>query len=195
MPEFIAPPAYEIARRAELRRAYAWFVVLKPAVNPDEALQEFQHELSAYLEKPVRILDTSELPPADLRRQLHEPPDDTVLLGGLDGWGQSSWSSLDINRDGMEREGPLILWLSPTAASVLCQSAPNIRSFIGGSFFLLGPDRGIMTEEERVCRLAELADHYQLTSEQVIRMAQARTLPREPEFIEWLVLLGRGDLV
>jgi hypothetical protein len=195
LPEFIAPPAYEIARRAELRGAYAWFVVLEPAVNPDEALQEFQHELSAYLEKPARILDASGLSVGDLRRQLHEPSHDTVVLVGLDAWNQGSWSSLDINRDGMERAGPLIFWVSSTAASVLCQFAPNIRSFIGGSIFLLGVDRGLMSEEERHRRLEELASHYQLDNEQVIRMAQARTLPREPEFIEWLVLLGRGDLV
>lgn len=114
---------------------------------------------------------------------------------GLDAWSLNSWLSLDINRDGMERQGALIFWLCPTAISELCQSAPNIRSFIGGSIFLLGPDEGIMTEEERQRRLEELARHYQLDNEQVIRMGEGRSLPPEPQFVEWLVLLGRGDLV
>jgi hypothetical protein len=52
-----------------------------------------------------------------------------------------------------------------------------------------------MTEEERQRRLADLAAHYKLDNEQVIRLAEARTLPPDPEFVEWLVLLGRGDLL
>ncbi len=77
----------------------------------------------------------------------------------------------------------------------MCQYAPNIRGFIGGSIFALGPDEGVMSEGERQRRLRELADHYRLRNEQVLQMAEAGTLPPQPEFVEWLVLLGRGDLL
>ena len=52
-----------------------------------------------------------------------------------------------------------------------------------------------MTEEERQERLKELSEHFGLTAEEVVQKAEARELPHEPEFVEWLVLLDRGDLV
>ena len=195
MPEFIARPAYQIARGLEVRGTDAWFVVLRPAENPEVALQDFQDELLVYLNAPVRIIDATSASVADLRQQLRTRPDNAVVLVGLDGWNQDSWTSLDINRDGMVRAGALIFWLSPAGVLGLCQYAPNIRSFVGGSIFELGPDEGVMSEGERQRRLEALAEHYQLSNEQVIQMAQAETLPPEPEFVEWLVLLGRGDLL
>jgi len=195
LPEFIARPAYEIALRLEMRDGCAWSVVLKPEDISDTALRDFEHELSLHLETPVRILDVTGLSFVDLRQQLHTPPGDVVVLVGLDDWSRDSWTSLDINRDGMAREGPLIFWLSPSGVLGLCRHAPNIRSFVGGSIFPLGPEKGVMSEEERQRRLEQFAGHFQLRNEQVIQMAEAGTLPPEPEFVEWLVLLGRGDLV
>ena len=44
-------------------------------------------------------------------------------------------------------------------------------------------------------RLEALRSHYGLTDEQVLERAQAKTLDWEPQVAEWLVLLGRGDLI
>jgi hypothetical protein len=52
-----------------------------------------------------------------------------------------------------------------------------------------------MTSTERQERLADLESHFQISGSEVIAQAEAGTLPPEPHFVEWLVLLGRGDLV
>lgn len=195
MPDFAESPGHEIARRLEIGGGPAWLAVLKPAEAADAALEALEDELQVYLGSPMRILDASRLSIAELREELHSPPDDTVVLTGLDDLDEASWTALDINRDGMARQGALLLWLSSEGVLGLCRHAPNLRSFIGGSIFHLGRDAGIMTEEERQRRLAELAAHYKLDNQQVIQLAEARTLPPEPEFVEWLVLLGRGDLL
>ena len=195
MPDFAESPGHEIARRLEIRTGQAWVAVLKPLEGVETALEALEDEFQVYLGRPVRILDASRLSIAELREQLHSPSDDTVILTGLDGFDEAAWTALDINRDGMARQGALVLWLSSEGILGLCRHAPNIRSFIGGSVFRLGPDGGSMTEEERQRRLADLAAHYKLDNEQVIRLAEARTLPPDPEFVEWLVLLGRGDLL
>ncbi len=52
-----------------------------------------------------------------------------------------------------------------------------------------------MTDLERAERIAEFEAHFQMTSADVIERAQSGTLPTEPHFVEWLVLLDRGDLV
>ena len=64
-----------------------------------------------------------------------------------------------------------------------------------GEGFIVVPDSGLMTEAERQERLKELSKHFGLTGEEVVRKAEAGELPHEPEFVEWLVLLNRGDLV
>jgi hypothetical protein len=130
-----------------------------------------------------------------LRDQLHQPEDDAViLLAGAD-LEASEWSSLDTMRSALERSGPVVLWIAPDALDLLTQFAPNIRSFIGSSIFVAGPEPGIMTDSERESRLEELRQHYQLSDQEVVRRAEARELPHESHFVEWLVLLGRGDLV
>jgi hypothetical protein len=77
----------------------------------------------------------------------------------------------------------------------LCEHAPNIRSFVGGSIVYLGILGDAMTASERQQRISDLESHFQITSAEVILQAESGTLPTEPHFIEWLVLLDRGDLV
>jgi hypothetical protein len=98
-------------------------------------------------------------------------------------------------RSALERKGPVILWLASEDIANLANFAPNIRSLIGGSIFVVGPDGGIMTETERQQRLKELSEHFGFSGDEAVRKAEARELPHEPEFVEWLVLLGRGDLL
>ena len=53
-----------------------------------------------------------------------------------------------------------------------------------------------MTEAERQERLKELSEHFGFSGDEAVRKAEARELPHEPEFVEWLVLAGpRGSAV
>lgn len=88
-----------------------------------------------------------------------------------------------------------MLWLSAAGVSDLCSHAPNLRSFIGGSIFIVGSKGGEMAADERAERLRQLCDFYGLNNDEIIEKARKRELPAEPEFVEWLALLGRGDLV
>ncbi|MCS6954139.1 MAG: hypothetical protein RMK57_15430 [Bryobacterales bacterium] len=145
--------------------------------------------------RQTRVLSVAGREPLEIREVLESPPDDIVVVYGFESFSQEDWQALDIHRDVLQREGPVVFWLSKKDANTLCRYAPNLRSLIGRSFFELGPEGGLMTEQERTKRLQVLAEHYGLTDQEVIRRAQAGELPRDPEFAEWLVLLGRGDLV
>ena len=52
-----------------------------------------------------------------------------------------------------------------------------------------------MTAAERQQRISSLELHFHISSAEVIARAEAGNLPIEPHFVEWLVLLDRGDLV
>lgn len=195
MPEFESQPPYEIAQRLGIRAGNAWVAVLSPPTDPAAALEQLQTEVRSILQIPTRVIPLEVSTFEALREALHRPSDDAVVLSGGPGLTPEKWSSLDVMRSALERTGPVILWLAPNGIADLTQFAPNIRSFIGAGIFVSGPDGGIMTEAERQARLKELAQNYGLTDEGVVRKAEAKELPTEPEFVEWLVLLGRGDLL
>lgn len=195
MPDFESQPFFQIARRLEIRGGTGWLVVLNPAGDFTTDLNELQTELQSVLQKPVRVVELEPSTFEQLREALHDPDDDAVVLSGGPGLAPEKWRSLDIMRSAMERSGPVVLWLAPTDVANLANFAPNIRSLIGSEYFIAGPDGGIMTEAERQERLKELSEHFGFTDEVAVRKAEAGELPHDPEFVEWLVLLNRGDLV
>jgi hypothetical protein len=195
MADFNEQPAFEIGRRLEARESYAWFVVLRPSAEPEEALDNFLAELSAVLAQPVRIVQGVAPSLEQVLTELSEPGGDPVLISGLDQADMDYWRALDINRSGLLRVGPVVLWLSSAGLTCLCTHAPNLRSFIGGSIFYLSAQGEALTDNERRQRISDLEAHFQMTASEVIRRAESGTLPGEPHFVEWLVLLGRGDLV
>jgi hypothetical protein len=190
---FLEQPAFEIGRRIEIRGGSTWVVVLGPDTTND-SIAGFIADLSASLSRTVRVV-TGAGSMDGLLTALANPADDPVLIADLDGVDAEAWSVLDINRSGLAREGAVILWLSSYGLANLSRSAPNLRSFVGGSIFPLSPDGSTLTPEERASSIAELEDHFGMTSEQAIAQAVAGTQPSDPLFVEWLVLLDRGDLV
>lgn len=195
MREFATEPLVEIARRLEIRADHSWIAILSSDNNPAAACDDLVVELQALLQVPARVVPIRPLGFETLREALHDPDNDAVILFAGADLEPSDWSSLDLMRSALERSGPVILWMAPDAVGELTQVAPNIRSFIGSSIFAAGPDGGIMTDEERQKRLHDLREHYRTADEEIIRRAELKELPPEPEFVEWLVLLGRGDLV
>jgi hypothetical protein len=195
VPDFSSQPFVEVARRLEMRGAHSWLAVLSPGGDPAATCGDLSTELESFLQIPVRVVPLKGSTFDGLREQLHQPEDDAVILSARPSLEAGEWSSLDSMRSALERSGPVVLWMAPDAVARLAQFAPNIRSFIGSSIFVAGPEPGIMSDKERENRLAELRQHYQLSDEEIVRRAEAHMLPPESHFVEWLVLLGRGDLV
>ena len=195
MADFLQQPAFEIGSRIDIRGPYSWFVVLRPAAPAETAIENFVAELSPALSQPIRSVRCTDLTFERLRAKLKQPGDDPVLVSDLDQVSADYWGALDVNRTGLARVGAIVLWLSSEGLARLCEHAPNLKSFIGGSIFSLGSSGESMTAEERQRRIGELESHFQMTSAEVIRRAELGTLPSEPHFVEWLVLLDHGDLV
>jgi hypothetical protein len=196
MRDFASHPAFEIARRLELRGkpSYSWIAVLGGDAS-QKKIHEFAAEIRLVTEAETRILKAYPVDLESLKQHLNSPPEDTVILLGLDRAGEAEWASLDVNRSALERPGALIFWLSLDSIARLNSQAPNLRSFMGGTIFVLSAEGDLMTEEELNNRLASLRAQFSRTDSEVIRLAEEGKLPPEPDFAEWLVLLGRGDLL
>ncbi len=122
---------------------------------------------------------------------------------GFDRFDEAAWAKLDRDRTRLERSPArstdlesaiVVLVLSEQAYGTLQACAPNLASWIGGSVFGLEPEGGLSTVD-REARLEELRRWGSMTDDEMIRNARAGTLRPDPYFAEWLVLLGRGDLL
>jgi hypothetical protein len=71
----------------------------------------------------------------------------------------------------------------------------QVSSWIGSRVYDLELGLEILTEAESQQRLEALEQFTGKTDEEVICLAETGQLPTDPEYGEWLVLLGRGDLL
>lgn len=123
------------------------------------------------------------------------PRNRTLLVSGLDSLSNDAWAYLDLLRNRLMRVGPIVLIMSEDSATRMAEAAPNIASWIGGAVWEVDLQGEHLSTEERSARLADLRAWARTTDEEVIRRAERGELPREPEFVEWLLLLGRSDLL
>ena len=195
MSDLALSPAYDLVRRIDLRAVgpEGWFVLVK-AQQAADFLEDLKAEARTWWNREIRVIDVSRRSVSELCHLLHQPSDDGVVVMGLESWSDEQLQSVDIRRSSLSRQGVVILWLTADGIRRLFHNAPNLRSWIGGSQFRAAPDPSQMTAAERQKRLSELAEHFGLTDDQVVKKAEEETLPSDPEFAEWLVLLGRGDL-
>jgi len=121
---------------------------------------------------------------------------DYSLFWGFDAWEASDWSKFDAERSKLDRGavgGALLL--SEQAIYKLYTSAPNITSWLGARVYRLEQDTEYLTEREQEERLQSFRVGYGFSDAEVIEMANSKSLPSEPHFGEWLILLGREDLL
>jgi hypothetical protein len=107
---------------------------------------------------------------------------------------RTEWANVDVNRSRFQRDGATVLVLEESATEHLENTAPNLASWIGGSIWRLVDARALSAEEKEQ-RLVVLRERTGLSDDEVVRRSEAGRLPPDPEFAEWLVLLGRGDLL
>jgi hypothetical protein len=121
---------------------------------------------------------------------------DYEIIWNVNHWTAADWKSLDYQRSQLDRHkqgGSFIL--SESMAKLMMSAAPNLASWIGSRVYKLILDAEILSNEDCEVRLQALRSQTGLSDEQVIQQAQAKQLPRDPEYGEWLVLLGRSDLL
>ena len=183
---------FDLARMLPMK-PNAWLVLAVSLDKREPAIAELLAELAAG-EVPARRLHVGDDREAWVQ-QIQNPPDDFVILDGFDQWTAHDWQEADYLRSRLSRPGPQVWLLALNGIDDLVRSAPNLASFIGGNVFAIGQDDGLLSGAEIAERLSQYRRHYAMTDKELIEKASKRQLPWEPEFAEWLALLGRGDLI
>jgi hypothetical protein len=118
-----------------------------------------------------------------------------LVVHGVSAFADESWRSVDANRTQYLRSGTTVLVLPEMCAGKLEALAPNLASWIGGSVLGLRDEPAPLDPEAVESRLSELRAWSGLDDAEVLRQAEHGTLPLDPLYSEWMVLLRRGDLL
>jgi hypothetical protein len=119
----------------------------------------------------------------------------SLILSGLESWTTQDWRQLDALRSNLAVQRNAFLLLSEPATSRMLNHAPNLASWIGGRVYPFTYGTEFLTVEEQEDRLGDLRSWAGKTDDEIIALAASHQLSPEPEYGEWLVLLGRGDLI
>jgi hypothetical protein len=171
----------------------AYVVYLIQPGEPAEVARDIAAELGALDEQTkVEIIESS----PGAARLLESVPGckANILIVDAATYVAADWRLLDRRRSTLAREGITVLLTTPASFSALMRVAPNLASWLGG-FVFTHEDPSAVTEQQRARRLAALRAWSGKTDEEVLADAEQGSLPRDPEYASWLVLLGRGDLL
>ncbi|MCC6877749.1 MAG: hypothetical protein IT378_25795 [Sandaracinaceae bacterium] len=183
------PPStgrFELA--ASIALSSGWWVV--GAADPEAEAERLASELEAIDGTPVRALrieSGDELVRA-ARERSAEP---IVLVASGDA---VAGMDLDGARSRLARTQPAVLVIPASSVPVLTTAAPHFASWTGNQVVLVEEDR-FLADAARDERLRALRAHYQLDDDALIAKAERGEAPADAEVAEWLVLLGRPDLV
>ncbi len=130
----------------------------------------------------------------DLEAALHASANRIWVGSGFETFGVNDWAKVDRDRTRLVSHGVVTLVLSRSSFASVQLHAPNLTSWIGGAVFDLVL-RLALSADEKNGRLQELRAAMGMGDAEFLRRAEERSLAPDPLHAEWLVLLGRGDLL
>jgi hypothetical protein len=183
-----------LQRISTLPSANFWSVLITAPNQQQQALTELEESIPIFIDSSVKVIPiTPGLESVIAVIQASE--DEYVLLWQFDSWQPEQWQQFDYGRSQFSHDKGGILLFTPHAAAQFQRYAPNFASWVGSRVYDLQLGLEILTETESQQRLEALQQSTGKTDAEVIRLAESGQLPTDPEYGEWLVLLGKGDLL
>lgn len=188
----VAVTTAELAVRLNtLRGTSAYAVYLAPDEDVVSVLSELNEEFRS-IDDDLETDRLSSLDGEQMITDLSTRRAEVVLIDAHP-FIAEDWALLDRRRSSLARSGLLVFVTTPSSFEALMRSAPNLASWLGAQVFAYVPDGAEAAARAR--RLEALRAWASRSDLDVIRAAEEGTLSREPEYAEWLVLLGRSDLL
>lgn len=193
--KFTTTPVSHVARLAALRSPGQSQLCLLIAPQTDRTVEDLRDEIDADTGESLACVDVTALSAEALIGQLTSVHEPGIVVSGFESWTDEQFIWLDIKRGQLETDHFVILKMNLETASRFLRSAPNIRSYVASNIFFVAPDTSGMSLEEVDRRLDQLRSHFQMSDDELIKGLSDGTKQFEPEFAEWLILLGRTNFV
>lgn len=164
-----------------------WRVLIVPAGQESVIALDLIEELRSLVDLTVEHLvahSASDLLNLADRNEL-------LVVTGLEHLDEPAWRVVDIGRSRLTRDPPTLLIIADREAERIVRLAPNFWSWVSSAVWTFEPEGGL-TDVARDQRLAELRRHYGFDDTELLRRARASEIPLEPDFAEWLLLLGES---
>lgn len=189
----LGPRAIGVAEMAMriVARPGAWFAMLAPEPDVVRVAERLADEIAMLGDATPQRADAS----AGAATFVKQAAPGLLISAGFEAFSDDEWRHLDLLRSQLVRDEPVVLVLSKRAFERLMRNAPNIASLLGGAVWALDPTAELLTDEEKEQRLQALREWSGLTDDEMIARVERHELPLEPPHAEWLVLLGRGELL
>jgi hypothetical protein len=171
-----------------------WFVLTLPFEHHAALVEDLGDVLEIFTESAVDSLSgiAGVVP---LVEAIESTEAASLILSEFESWTIQDWRHLDALRSSLAVQRNAFLLLSEPATSMMLNHAPNLASWIGGRVYPFTYGAECLTETEQAARLTHLRSWAGQTDTEIIALAESNQLAPEPEYGEWLVLLGRGDLI
>jgi hypothetical protein len=177
----------------------SWSVLVINNDDVAEVLEELTDGIEIFVGSSVESINVEEKVNSfnvESIDDIFNPNINYFLLWGFDNWADSQWQQLDYLRSSLDHEKRCgLMIMSQQAAIKMIPCAPNFYSWIDGKIFNLILGAELLTSEECELRLVALREWAGMSDDEVIKKAEAKQLPYDPEYGEWLILLERGDLI
>ncbi len=173
-----------------------WSVLLVEEHEIEATTEELREELSFLLEDEgvgsVRVFSGGQTGPTLVEELARLEPDDVAVLPLPVDRAEEVSRSLDYGRARLVGRPRGVIVTAEASVQVLAAKAPNLWSWVSARVWRLDPGEGRLDLE---ARLKSLREGTGFSDAEVIARAEAGTLPPDPVFAEWLVLLGKADLL
>jgi hypothetical protein len=171
-----------------------WFVLTLALEHHAALAADLGDVLEIFTESPVASL-SGNAGVVSLVESIASTEAASLILSGFESWTTQDWRQLDALRSNLTVQRNAFLLLSEPATSLMLNHAPNLASWIGGRVYPFTYGTEFLTIDEQEDRLVGLRSWAGKTDDEIIALAASHQLSPEPEYGEWLVLLGRGDLI
>jgi hypothetical protein len=183
----------KLALRIQLLRdtaAYLGYVAAQDSA--EDVIAELAEEVSA-LDPTIRLARLVVTHGDELVDSLTRRPEEIVLLD-VTALASDDWSTVDRRRSDLAHRGVVVFVVTDVGFEALMRHAPNFASWLAGEVFAVVHEDEDATELGAQ-RLAELRVWGRCSDDEIVAKAAAGSLPPDPEYAEWLILLGRADLL
>lgn len=172
-----------------------WSVLVMEPSDFDEVLEDLTSGIEIFVECEVGVV-SGDGGARKLCDRIVACLADYLVLCNFESWLSEDWRQIDSLRGCFNRKklgGVLVL--SPDSAKAMVANAPNFFSWLNPRFYSLNVKAEFLTAEECEKRLSAFREWFGQSDAEIIALAEAKKLPPEPAYGEWLVLLDRGDLI
>lgn len=163
-------------------------------VDAPGGAEELCNELTVFSEQPVQALAAAKTAEATIHALIGATRTLTIL-SGLDVFTSVDWIEFDQLRNRLLQAGTTVMVMRLKTLALLQDHAPNLSSWLGGRVWRWDESAAALSPQEIESRLMKLRAWSGKSDDEVVALAQSSALPAEPEYAEWLVLLGQGGLL